>query len=42
MGHIGRCTATRLEKLVIQYQYTAAVIKATWMVSSSLERRRSR
>ena len=33
---MGFCTASRFVKLVMQYQYMAPVIKATWIVSRIL------
>ena len=33
---MGFCTASRFVKLVMQYQYIAPVIKATWIVSRIL------
>ena len=33
---MGFCTASKLVKLVMQYQYMAPVIKATWIVSRIL------
>ena len=36
MGQMGLWTAARFVKLVMQYQYMAPVIKATWIVSRIL------